>query len=70
MSRWTHSVCDRCYTERSTVKEELPEHPVRMTIKNMEKCCACGEEHSSGIYIREEPGQMPCGGFGGYHGGD
>ena len=57
---WRHTVCDSCYNERSAADDAMPETPVRLKHTELEKCCGCGVEHTSGIYIRAEPSSMQC----------
>jgi hypothetical protein len=54
-SRWNHSICNNCW------KWTHPNRtPVRLKVPNKEKCCFCGAEHSSGIYVRGNPEAVPC----------
>lgn len=57
MSKWTHSLCVQCWNGM---------RPGRQTAADgegdREKCCRCGRVHSSGIYVREDPANMACGG--------
>jgi hypothetical protein len=56
LSAWSHAICDRCWT---LWRPNQPA-PIRVTSGPTETCCACKEPTASGIYIRSNPGQMPC----------
>lgn len=64
MSLWTHALCDTCYEQREPGRE-----PTRLTepFVQVETCCFCGDETTSGIYYRLDPNKAPCHGIGGYH---
>ena len=62
MSRWSHAICDNCWVEGNPV-----EYPVRLVQPVRERCCFCGDETESGIYVREDPKTAPCRGEGGFH---
>jgi hypothetical protein len=47
---WTHPICDECWTKRNPGRM-----PCRGLLVDVEKCCYCGKETKSGIYIREDP---------------
>jgi hypothetical protein len=55
MSKWTHSICDACWTKRNPERAA-----VRLKEPTVEKCCWCGEVHESGIYVRDFPEEVPC----------
>jgi NMD protein affecting ribosome stability and mRNA decay len=57
MSKWTHSLCDRCYANLEPCRT-----PIRLLEVNKQVCRRCGIEHESGIYYRADPTQMNCGG--------
>ena len=46
---WTQPVCVTCWFKRESFE------PVRSQFPESEKCCMCGEETFSGIYIRINP---------------
>lgn len=50
--QWTHPICDLCWGNRHRHRE-----PSRLvdTARQLEKCCDCGSETQSGIYIRISP---------------
>lgn len=58
MSRFNHSLCDRCWTEL-----EPDRQAVKIREPSTETCCQCGDEHKSGIYYRANPDLMPCKGI-------
>jgi len=55
MSNWTHSICDNCW---AIMHSERP--PVRTMVPEQEKCCVCGQNHRSGIYMRGNPANWLC----------
>ena len=60
MSRWTHAICDACWTRKNPDRR-----PTRL-LGIREACCYCGAK-ADGIYTRDDPSQTPCGGAGGSH---
>ena len=57
-NRWTHSICDECW------KKRYPERGAHRLIgASPERCCFCGKEHKSGIFVRENPADMECNGI-------
>jgi hypothetical protein len=52
---WTQPVCNHCWTER---RPDQP-NPHRMKIPQLERCCYCGQETTSGIYTRDDPNTVP-----------
>jgi hypothetical protein len=53
---WTHGICGDCWNERNLGVEPVrikPEFAVQ------ERCCYCGKETTSGIYIRADPRTLP-----------
>jgi hypothetical protein len=59
MSRWTHSICQDCWDKKNPDRQAFRLASVG---HDEEKCCYCGKPHTSGIYVREDPAQVPCGG--------
>lgn len=57
-SRWTHTMCDPCWAAQ---RGEAT--PVRMLAAPPERCCYCGALTISGIFIREDPTTLRCGGW-------
>ena len=50
MSEWrTAPICDRCWDI-----EEPGRSPVRLNGVVKETCCRCGEQTTSGIYVRRD----------------
>ena len=47
---WTHSICESCWNKREPGRK-----PRRMRDADLEPCCFCGVDHTSGIYVRENP---------------
>jgi hypothetical protein len=65
-NRWRHSICQACWNERNPGREPVA---VREEFRDEkpEACCFCGRMHGSGIYVREDPGGVRCGGASGVH---
>lgn len=58
MSRWNHNICESCWNNRFKDRE-----PIRVTnISEEEPCCFCNAMNTNGIYVREDPDRMLCGG--------
>lgn len=59
MSKWRHSICTDCWEKKNPGRE-----PVRLLNEDAELdvCCFCSKPHSEGIYVRENPADMPCNG--------
>lgn len=55
LSKFTHSLCSKCYTEL-----EPGRTPARIVNPRTETCCNCGVEHKEGIYYRSEPAKLKC----------
>ena len=55
VSRFTHSLCRPCWDERKPGQE-----PFQLKDPNTERCCECGMEHQSGIYIRADGDALAC----------
>ena len=74
MSKWTHRVCADCWIERRVQDDPAmgPSIPVPLMVPSeecpaVEDCCACGATivnigRHGGIYLREKPDNMQCGG--------
>lgn len=58
-SPWTHSICDECWQKREP--NRVPVRAVPIMVAG--RCCYCGKEHRSGIYVREHPADMECNGL-------
>ena len=59
MSRWTHNICEDCWTKRAGDRV-----PTRL-MGDTERCCFCGKENSDGIYLRRDPSdkELRCEGW-------
>lgn len=55
MSRWTHSICMKCWRKRNPDKE-----PYQIPNAIVDDCCFCGCETKEGIFIRHSPSQLRC----------
>ena len=54
MSKWTHAICDKCWSDKNTTK------PLRVNEGPRELCCFCGKSTDSGIYIKRNPDKLRC----------
>jgi len=57
MSTWTHNICDDCWAKR-----EPGRLAHRLCEAGMTTCCFCGKPTKGGIYVREDPTKLKCGG--------
>ena len=63
MSAWNHAICSACW------KASNPDRtPVRVLTPEVERCCYCGNDTASGIWVRDDPKTTPCKGAGRVHG--
>lgn len=54
MSQWTHPQCEVCWD-----KQRGSRTPTRLVDREVERCCWCGQETRSGIYVREDANSLP-----------
>lgn len=56
MSQWTHPMCAYCWLATNPGRQ-----PMRLSeeVRNIERCCWCGQETESGIYVRHNPAKLP-----------
>ena len=57
VSKWNHVICGACWKRR-----EGDRQPCRMVGGDKDKCCFCGGTTTEGIYVREDPMGVACGG--------
>jgi RNA polymerase subunit RPABC4/transcription elongation factor Spt4 len=59
-SRWNQPVCDRCWALIRPNRE-----PARLVQAESETCAVCGQDTTSGIYVRMDPSSVayPAGAF-------
>lgn len=55
MSKWTHSLCEKCYSELEPGRQ-----PSKVLQPDTEACCRCCAMHSDGIYYRADPNELAC----------
>lgn len=55
MSRWTHAICDTCWSARNGGRA-----PVHLREPDLEICCFCGGPTKRGIYVRHDPAELRC----------
>lgn len=53
---WTQPICDTCWHLEPTRAHEQPH---RVTPPQVERCCLCGRDTLSGIYVRYNPAAVP-----------
>lgn len=58
MSKWTHVICRECW-----VAKHPDQDAHRIQGSPVHACCFCGTATSSGIYVREDPKLVNCGGY-------
>lgn len=54
MSQWTHPICIRCWA-----KAHPGRTPVRVSEWHWERCCYCAKKTRSGIFVRQNPKDVP-----------
>ena len=54
MMTWTHRMCDKCWYK------SYKRDPVRVRNDMIGKCCFCGNDTESGIYVRHDPRDLGC----------
>lgn len=52
---WRHSICVECWNEKNPDRQAH-----RLVEAEENKCCFCGKQHSSGIFVRADPNETPC----------
>lgn len=52
---WTHGCCDECWDER----HDYAAKRIKAEYRERENCCYCGMTTLSGIYVRENPAEVP-----------
>jgi len=57
MSKWTHACCDDCWNARYSSRGNP--HRIVNDFRDMEICAFCGDRTRSGIYVREDPAEVP-----------
>ncbi len=72
MSKWNHAMCDECWNKRMEEQGEPGRIAVRMLKERksnnfrVDVCCYCNAK-TQGIYVRDRPEEVPCGGTAGTH---
>ena len=51
---WTHKMCSVCWYAHNDGD------PVRLKYDQVGKCCFCGIDTQSGIYVRHDPRELTC----------
>lgn len=60
---WNHNFCDRCYQQQRQELGLPRKEPIRVLpggVHLFDSCCVCGTWNASRIYVRVDPGKMPC----------
>ena len=52
---WTQPICDDCWKRPPIRDTHGPEDPTRLLNPEKERCAFCGEDTTSGIYVRHDP---------------
>ncbi len=60
MSRWKHLMCAACWNERRDKYASVYTLAVEGANSEGESCCWCGNNTTSGIWLREDPEKMSC----------
>ena len=53
VSKWTHSICKTCWYEKNPGRR-----PTVLADPDVEKCCYCGGQTQSGIYVGQDPAEV------------
>lgn len=59
-SPWTHRICVGCWNEKNP--ENKINEPPFPYVNPQEFCCYCESETYAGIYVRDDPKDLICGG--------
>lgn len=62
MSKWNHLLCRFCYRQLEPGRK-----PVTLKEAEVDSCCRCTKDTSSGIYYRKDPETIYCRGVSGVH---
>jgi uncharacterized protein (DUF1786 family) len=62
MSNWIHSICSDCWDAMNPNRLA-----VRISEGTKDICCYCGREHTSHIFVRDNPFSLSCLGKRGHH---
>lgn len=55
MVEWNHSMCEGCWNKSNPNRQACT-----VIDAEVEICCFCGDETTSGIYIRHDPNDLSC----------
>lgn len=61
-SRWTHNSCEKCWKKNNPDRQ-----PIKAAEGYKERCCYCGDINTDGIWMRDDPLDLPCEGIAGVH---
>ncbi len=56
----THAMCDDCWSRTQQARSGQP--PTRTEDRAVQRCCFCGAETRSGMFMRQDPAGLRCGG--------
>jgi len=57
VSRWNHVICTECWDKREP--QRIPSVVIEA---DTELCCFCEKPTNAGIFLREDPAKVKCGG--------
>lgn len=57
---WTHACCESCWVDHCLARGVAVGEPTRVKGAKIERCCFCGNETHSGIYVRHNPEDLTC----------
>ncbi len=60
--QWTHAACEDCFARVQARQSGMPGRPSRLVDPDLETCCYCGEQTTSGLYVRDDPQALHPGG--------
>lgn len=58
MSLFNHAICHDCWVERNPGREAVVIDEAARG-RDLVTCCYCGEDTTSGIWVREDPSDIP-----------
>lgn len=56
---FTQPICDSCWPPFSAGMSGVIKEPVRLKVREEERCCFCNWWTESGIYVRVDPQSVP-----------
>jgi hypothetical protein len=53
---WTQALCENCWLRDNPGREPVA---IKPEFAELERCCKCGADTFSGIYVRVDPATVP-----------